>query len=94
MVCGRVWNDVNNDGIQDRGEKGLAGKMVTLSGGSGTFGVYTDGSGFFIFEEVPIGSYTLSISASLIGSTVQASPTNATDDSVDSDAPAMTRPAV
>ena len=43
MVCGFVWNDVNNNGIQDVGETGIAGKKVTLSDGEeDPFEAYTD----------------------------------------------------
>jgi hypothetical protein len=89
MVCGFVWNDVNNNGVQDPTETGIAGKTVTLSDGTDTFEAYTDDSGVFRFEDIPLGSFTLSISTTSIGSTAQPSPENATDDALDSDGTKM-----
>jgi len=86
MVCGFVWSDANNNGIQDLGETGLANKAVTLSDGSDTLQAYTDGSGFFYFYDVMIGTYTLSIETSVVGPTAVASTPNVgLDDTVDSD---------
>ena len=69
MVCGFVWNDANNNGIQDLGETGIVNKLVTLSDGTDTIEAYTDSSGFFYFYDVGIGSYTLSIETSAIAPT-------------------------
>jgi hypothetical protein len=89
MVCGFVWNDANNNGIQDLGETGLANKLVTLSDGSDTVEAYTDGSGFFYFFDAydpNVTTYTLSIETSAIGTTAVASTPNVgSDDTVDSD---------
>jgi hypothetical protein len=87
LVCGFVWNDANNNGIQDLGETGLVGVPVTLSDGSDTIETSTETGGFFYFYDVSIGTYTLSIETSVIGATSVASPLNAgSDDAVDSDA--------
>ena len=87
MVCGFVWNDVNNNGIQDLGETGLANKLVTLTDSSGdTIEAYTDGSGFFYFYDVTADTYTLSIETTAVGPTALASmPNVGADDTVDSD---------
>lgn len=86
MVCGFVWTDANNNGIQDLGETGATNKLVTLSDGTDTLEAYTDSNGFFYFYDVTIGAYTLSIETSVIGPTATPSPANAgSDDSVDSD---------
>ena len=85
MVCGFVWNDANTNGLQDLGETGLGGKLVTLSDGMDTVPVYTDASGFFVFYDVTGGSYTLSIETSAIGPTAVPSTPNAGEGDVDSD---------
>ena len=86
MVCGFVWNDVNDNGIQDLGETGIVNKLVTLSDGTDTIEAYTDGSGFFYFYDVDTGSYTVSIETSVIAPTAQPSMANVgIDDTVDSD---------
>jgi len=86
MVCGFVWNDANNNGIQDLGETGIVNKLVTLSDGTDTIEAYTDSSGFFYFYDVGIGSYTLSIETSAIAPTAQPATANVgSDDTVDSD---------
>src|SRR5437667_10104178 len=41
-VCGFVFNDANNNGIQDAGELGIAGAVVTVSSPDGSFVIYTD----------------------------------------------------
>ncbi len=86
MVCGFVWNDANNNGIQDVGESGIVNKTITLFDGTDTIEVTTDDSGFFYFYDVDAGSYTLSIETSVIGPTAQASEANVgLDDTIDSD---------
>ena len=86
MVCGFVWNDANNNGIQDLGETGLVNKLVTLSDGTDTLEAYTDSTGFFFFYDVGLGAYTLSIETSVIGPTAQPSLANVgSDDALDSD---------
>jgi SdrD B-like domain len=86
IVCGFVWNDANNNGVQDPGESGIGGKLVTLSDGTDTIEAYTDDSGFFEFFGVDDGSYTLSIETSVIGGTAQPSAANVgSDDTIDSD---------
>ena len=82
LVCGFVWNDANKNGIQDLGETGIPDVKVTLSDGSDSVDVYTDSSGFFRFEDVVIGSYTLSVTTP---SNTTASPNDVTDDALDSD---------
>src|SRR4051794_37269114 len=34
VICGFVWNDTNNNGIQDAGETPIQGAVVTLNGTS------------------------------------------------------------
>ncbi|OQX12316.1 MAG: hypothetical protein BWK80_43840 [Desulfobacteraceae bacterium IS3] len=59
-VSGRVFNDLNKDGIRNTGEPGLEGVRVILSDSAGnTLESVTDKEGFYTFGEVIPGSYTL-----------------------------------
>ena len=69
-VGDRVWNDLNGNGIQDGGEPGIEGVLVTLYdvGDDGNVGTTddtvvatqrTDSDGFYMFEDVPPGTYYL-----------------------------------
>lgn len=83
-VCGTVFNDTNNNGVQDAGETGIENVPVfvcqkcdgtdTIPGTTGLNGSYS------IF--VPGGSTTVWV---LIPSGMQASPPNVGDDALDSD---------
>lgn len=53
---GRVWHDINADGIQDGGEAGVSGVTVQLSGTS-TATVVTNGSGVYEFFDLVPGDY-------------------------------------
>jgi SdrD B-like protein len=78
MVCGTVWQDANNNGIQDDGNTGIPGVTVTL--GSTTF--MTDADGYFEFI-VPPGTYQIVVN---IPSGTQPSPSNlGGNDTTDSD---------
>jgi hypothetical protein len=83
-VCGTVFNDVNDNGIQDVGDNGLEGVKVficQLCDGTDTIATETGPGGFFsVF--VPQGTYTIE---ALIPTGMQASPPNVGDDSFDSD---------
>lgn len=77
-VCGFVWNDTNNNGIQDAGETGIAGAVVML--GSNT--TYTNEEGFYYFAVGP-GTYDIAVQ---IPPGTQPSPANVGgDDIIDSD---------
>jgi len=82
-----VWNDLDKDGIQDANEPGIPGVSVDLR--LGTFfvleTVVTDANGFFKFECVKQGVYSLRFYN--IPSGFQFSPMDAgSDDTIDSDA--------
>ncbi|NNL94865.1 MAG: hypothetical protein HKO64_04530 [Xanthomonadales bacterium] len=63
-----VWLDENGDGVQDAGEDGIANVLVTLSG-TDSFGnavnltTYTDANGGYLFNNVPDGNYSVTITA-------------------------------
>ena len=55
-----VWNDVNNNGIQEPNEAGVAGVTVTLYDGTGTNVIATDITdilGNYTFNDLPAGTY-------------------------------------
>jgi SdrD B-like domain len=83
-VCGTVFNDTNNNGVQDAGETGIENVTVfvcQLCNGSNTISGVTGVDGFYsIF--VPGGTTTVSV---LIPPGMQASPPNVGDDAFDSD---------
>ncbi|MGB9738108.1 SdrD B-like domain-containing protein, partial [Chloroflexus sp.] len=83
-----VWEDTNGNGIQDIGEPGVANVRVTLSGMTGA-GVAvnrsttTNGSGFYLFDNLAPGTYTVTVDRP---SGYEFTPANqGTDDAVDSD---------
>ncbi|MGG9972476.1 SdrD B-like domain-containing protein [Ferruginibacter sp. SUN002] len=80
-----IWNDINKDGFQDPNEPGIAGVTVTLYDNAGipVMSTITDNNGHYQFTDVPVGTYTLGVSAP-IG--FNASPKDASaDDAKDSD---------
>ncbi|MBM4458783.1 MAG: hypothetical protein FJ011_13610, partial [Chloroflexi bacterium] len=58
IVSGVVFNDLNGNGRQDRGEAGIGGVTVQLVNGE-TLTTMTAGNGMFIFVGVEPGSYTV-----------------------------------
>jgi hypothetical protein len=79
-TCGFVWNDTNNNGVQEPGEPGIEGAVVSLDGGTNI--TATDTEGFYYFFTEP-GTYTVSVQ---IPPGTQPSPHDVgTDDTVDSD---------
>ncbi len=58
----RVWNDLNADGVQDINEPGIAGVVVTLTGGTTTLTTTTDDIGYYTFGKTTVlgaGTYTV-----------------------------------
>lgn len=53
-----VWNDLNANGVQDSGEPGIAGVLVTLDGTTTTT---TDASGYYAFTGIVAGTHTVSV---------------------------------
>jgi hypothetical protein len=82
-ICGFVWYDMVNDGIQGADELGVEFVKVYLTDGTDTVEVETDSLGFYYFLNLPNGTYT--IYAALPQGT-QASPAKVgMDDTIDSD---------
>jgi len=74
-VGDRVWLDEDGDGVHDAGESGIANVKVTLSNGSQTYTTYTDANGNYVFTNVPVGVYTVSIDPSSMPAGLAENPT-------------------
>lgn len=83
-----VWNDVNNNGVQDNNEAGVPGVTVTLYGPDGTTVIAattTDEFGYYVFNNLPAGDYVVGFSNLPAGYSY--SPQNAgSNDAKDNDA--------
>ena len=84
-----VFSDLNGDGIQDGGEPGLGGVVVNLldAGGAQIASTVTGPAGDYAFIVAP-GTYEVEFVAP--GGSAFSSPNQGGDDSVDSDADAIT----
>ncbi len=62
-LSGYVWIDANDDGVKDAGEKGISGVTVTLTGiddvGAVSITALTDSTGFYRFQNLRPGTYTI-----------------------------------
>ena len=58
-LCGTVWSDVNNDGVQDAGEEGIADVVIQLFDDAGNLvsETITDADGNYCFEGLIPGDY-------------------------------------
>lgn len=60
-ISGRVWIDLDGDGLQDAGEGGMAGVTVfAVDEDNSVKQTTTDANGEYSFEKLPIGKYLLS----------------------------------
>ena len=71
IVGDRVWYDVNANGLQDSGEPGIVGVIVTLTGtdGSGrpvSRTTTTGLNGLYLFDDLPPGTYTVSVPSQVL----------------------------
>ncbi len=59
----RVWFDYDGNGIQDTGEPGINGVVITLKNSAGTpiATTTTSGNGNYVFTNLPAGSYSVVI---------------------------------
>ena len=62
----RVWQDDDGDGVQDGGEPGLSGVTVQLldAGGALVDSTLTGTDGFYSFDNLAAGTYTVRVVAS------------------------------
>ncbi len=81
-----AWDDLNGNGLQDSGEPGLSGVGVSLyrPGGALVATTTTSGTGGYLFDRLPPGTYYLQFSAP--GAYVFALQDQDGDDTLDSDA--------
>lgn len=82
----RVWNDLNNDGIQDAGEVGVAGITVTLyDNDNNVIGTtVTDAYGNYLFTDLVDGDYSVgfTLPANYVFSPQDAGSNDSTDSDV------------
>ncbi len=80
-----VWYDLDQDGLQDAGEPGVPGIIVTLYDAAGAEVALdtTDASGNYLFTELIAGSY--SIGFALPDGTIFTTANTGSDDAADSD---------
>lgn len=72
-----VWSDLDKDGVQDAGENGVSGVLVTLYNSSNVAigSAVTNGDGYWEITNVPTGTnYYLVFNANIPGFDVSASP--------------------
>ena len=82
-----VWNDEDQDGVQDSTESGIEGVTVYLidnTTGDTIATDVTDVDGMYLFEDVPAGEYVVAFDPSTAGDYI-ASPQDQTGDTEDSD---------
>ena len=61
-LYGNVWEDVDGDGVQDAGEEGLSGWTVSITGpGCAPCTTTTDANGDYQFENLSVGTYTITV---------------------------------
>ncbi|RNC67963.1 MAG: hypothetical protein ED859_12165 [Desulfuromonadales bacterium] len=84
MIGDFVWKDTDKDGVQDKGEPGIDGVMVTLYDCNSNFiaSTTTKGGGYYSFSVIP-GNYYVQFELP-VG--FKFSPKDKTTDSLDSDA--------
>ena len=96
-----AWNDLDGDGIQDSGEKGIGGVTVGLYNDQGILlnTVITDTNGYYLFDNLLAGNYTVKLANSnfVTGGVLAdwlASPANqGSNDKLDSDGNEITHQA-
>lgn len=85
-IGNKVWNDLNNNGIQDAGEPGVEGVTVTLynSGGTPIVTTSTDAFGNYVFNDLAAGTYSVGFGGfpsgfALVTANVGGTPGDSTD---------------
>lgn len=72
-LTGTVYNDLNNDCLQNSGESGLGNVPVKLTSGSNVYLAWTNSLGVYSFPVIPAGTYTIQINGSPAGYTITCS---------------------
>ncbi len=85
VIGGRLWADVDADGIRDAGEPGASGLVVSLLRADGRVEslTSTDAAGDYTFSALPPGSYTVALG--LPAGVTLSAVNQGSDDSVDSE---------
>jgi hypothetical protein len=70
-IFGRLWHDVEGDGVEDSGDPPLANVTIELSDGSCTLGsdcptTTTDSEGNYVFSNLAAGDYTVHVDESTL----------------------------
>lgn len=79
-----VWQDLNNNGVQDAGEPGIAGVVVTLTNPDGsTISTTTDANGAYQFTNLLPGTYSVGFTTP--SGYLPATANAGSDDAIDSD---------
>jgi uncharacterized protein YjiK len=79
-----VWEDLNQNGIQDSGEPGIAGVQIAFTDSSSVSGTtVTNSAGFYTIPSLPEDTYTLRLT--LPAGFVSLSPKDQTGETLDSD---------
>ncbi len=61
IISGYAWLDSNNNGINDASEAGIGGLFVTATLGTTVFTATTNSSGYYEFENLVDGSWTIQV---------------------------------
>jgi hypothetical protein len=90
-----VWEDTDADGVQDGGEPGIAGVLVTLTGTTGSgapvsLTTTTNGTGFYLFSGLQPGTYNVTFGTPVGGYTLSPQDQGG-NDATDSDAAPVTQ---
>lgn len=74
-VTGTVYNDINNDCSQNMflGEFGISNIPVYLISGTNSFIAWSNSGGTYGFNNVPVGTYTISVNGGITGYTTTCS---------------------
>ncbi|MCG8462872.1 MAG: VWA domain-containing protein, partial [Holophagales bacterium] len=67
-ISGKVWKDGNGNGVQENPANGLGGVKVKLvrDGGGTLATAWTDSSGAYVFDDMPLGTYVVKVKASTL----------------------------
>jgi len=58
-ISGFVFEDVNENGILDAGDKIINAKITAVKDGGGNYEAYTDATGFYLLPNLPVGDYDI-----------------------------------